>query len=557
MSAKTIKINLNETTHALANTSLLGELSCHYRYLDPEPDLSLYKGFDPLKKYSELVSLAATKAPLLIRPMERIAGAATMREGAEHRFFDMTSISHTTLDFATPLKTGLSGMEKRILERLKTTDDKGRAFLESALSCVNSLRTWNKRYIDALEERIQESEGDTLRCYQEVRSNMAHVPEYPASTFHEALQSLWTLYAFLRLLGNWSGLGRIDRILGPYLEADLKAGILTLDEAREILSHFFIRGTEWTGLFDSEHWGGSGDKQYYQNILIGGIVADGHEVTNEVSYLVLDIIEELGISDFPVSVRLNHNSPERLIRRTAEVIRKGGGIVAWYDESRVIEALVKLGIPLNDAREFTNDGCWEAIIGGKSAFGYYPFDMLAHFQTSLQESAEHNDDFEALYNRFFSRIRQEIENHAKTHTSWFMNEAQPTPFLSLFIDGCLEKARQYTEKGARYTIYAIHAGGMPDTANALTAVKQLVFVEKRLSLSELARIVRENWDGHESLRQEIQATLPRYGNDLDSADSLFVRLFDDFTKTAAQFRSTNDVLLPAGLSTFGRQTGMA
>lgn len=545
---------LSHRTRELAGPMLRGELAHHYRYLDPAPDFESLAGLSPHKRYAALARIAAERAPLLIRPCERIAGAATLLEGAEHRFFDMASISHTTVGFGPVMQLGLSGLEAKIRLRLQTADPAGRDFLESSLLCLDALRLWNRRYVQALDERIAGSQGAVLKAYAEVRANMSRVPEHPPCTFHEAVQSFWTLYAFMRLLGNWSGLGRLDEILGPYLKRDLETGLLTLDEARDILAHFFIRGTEWTGLFGSKfHWGGSGDKQYYQNILIGGINQNGSEITNEVSYLVLDIVEELGISDFPISVRFNRNSPERLVRRSAEVIRKGGGIVAWYDEEKVIDALTRFGFPVEEARTFTNDGCWEAIIGGKSAFSYSSFDLLPHLQTALVEAAANNDDFEGLYSRFRKGICAEINTHRAQRTEKFMRSAAPAPFLSLFVEGCIEKARGYTDRGAKYSIHALHAGGMPDAANALTAIQKLVYADRVLTLKEMADIVRNDWEGREDFRLALRRTLPRYGNDEPAADGVMKRIFDDFTSEMASVREINGVLLPAGLSTFGRQ----
>jgi len=108
-------------------------------------------------------------------------------------------------------------------------------------------------------------------------------------------------WEFQRLCGNWSGLGRVDKMLGPFLEKDLQVGRITLDGARDLLAHFWIKGAEWIG---SDHWsvGTSGDAQFYQNVVLGGIDEDGREITNAVTYLVLDIVEETHISDFPVAV---------------------------------------------------------------------------------------------------------------------------------------------------------------------------------------------------------------------------------------------------------------
>ena len=137
---------------------------------------------------------------------------------------------------------------------------------------------------------------------------MERVPEQPPRTFYEAVQALWEFWEFQRLCGNWSGLGRVDKMLGPFLERDLQAGRITLDGARDLLAHFWIKGAEWIG---SDNWsvGTSGDAQFYQNVVLGGVDEEGREVTNPVTYLVLDIVEETHISDFPVAVRVNRTHP--------------------------------------------------------------------------------------------------------------------------------------------------------------------------------------------------------------------------------------------------------
>lgn len=212
---------------------------------------------------------------------------------------------------------------------------------------------------------------------------------------YESLQSLWFTFAFIRLCGNWPGIGRLDVLLGPYLEADLAAGCLTLDEARELLAHFLIKGCEWISGGNY----GSGDAQHYQNIVLGGIGVDGEDVVNAVTWLTLDVLEELGISDFPTTVRLNRNSDPKLLRRVAEVMRFGGGILAIYNEDLVVESLTRYGYGPDEARAFANDGCWEVQIPGATCFQYIPFDALGVLQhKTLRDYAEDVvfPDFESL-----------------------------------------------------------------------------------------------------------------------------------------------------------------
>ena len=150
--------------------------------------------------------------------------------------------------------------------------------------------------------------------------------------------------------------------------------------------------------------GYSGDAQFYQNVILGGVDEHGDEVTNEVTYLILDVVEELRISDYPIAVRVSDRTPEALWRQIARIQLPGGGIVAIYNEELVIRALTQFGLPLEEARNFTNDGCWEVLIPGKSAFCYRPFDTLALLQEVMglqaTEQPAHFATFEELYRAF-------------------------------------------------------------------------------------------------------------------------------------------------------------
>jgi formate C-acetyltransferase len=362
------------------------------------------------------------------------------------------------------------------------------------------------------------------------------------------------MYAFQRLCGNWSGIGRIDLMLGKYLEEDLQAGRLTLGEAREILAHFWIKGTEWIG---SREWE-TGDAQHYQNIVLSGVDADGNDVTNEVTHLVLDIIQELHISDFPVAVRINRDTPSKLLHRIAEVQRQGGGIVSIYNEAVVLAALTDLDIPLEEARIFANDGCWEVIIPGKTAFSYRPFDMVAVMQRALSlddfaAPVPQYVSFERFYQAFINELAREIDALQTAFDQWKFTSGHPATCVSLLIQDCIENGRGYYDSGARYVFVAPHAGGMADVANSLLAIKKVVYEQKLLSLSQLVETLRTDWQDREPLRRQVQRTIEFYGNDNDEADAMMKRLFDDYTDLVWKVPYRNGVFRPAGISTFGRE----
>jgi formate C-acetyltransferase len=346
-------IRLSEQTRIFAYESLgrkygLDTLKTDSISLD---NIENFSALSALEKYDIAILKIAEEAPIRICEGEKISGAATLGLAIKHLIpatyngtHIFSSISHLTVDFETVLKEGINGIKAKAeasYEKHKGTDRE--AFAESCLTCINALEIWHKRYLDALKDRPE---------YKANYENLTRVPFAPAQSFYEAVQSLWFTFAFVRLCGNWPGIGRIDYLLGDYLKKDLADGTITLDEAREILSHFFIKGCEWiNGKFI-----GSGDAQHYQNIVLSGIDGNGKEITNEVTYLVLDILEEFGISDFPTTVRLNKSTDEKLLRRVAEVMRYGGGILAVNNEDLVINALVKDGYDEREARKFANDG---------------------------------------------------------------------------------------------------------------------------------------------------------------------------------------------------------
>lgn len=513
---------------------------------------------DPLTLYDAAVRLICEKAPVRICDGELISGAATLGNAISHLVpcdYEgkpvFPSNSHLTVDFFTPVNKGLDSVREEAesaYEKYRGTDRE--PFLKSCISTLDSFDIWHKRYVDALLEKPG---------YEENAAVLQRVPHKPARTFREAVQSLWFCFAFLRLCGNWPGIGRIDALLGPYLEKDLQSGSITLDEAREILAHFFIKGCEW--ICGGNY--GSGDAQHYQNILIAGVDENGREITNAVTYLVLDIIEEFGISDFPTSVRLNPDTDEKLLYRVAEVMRYGGGVLAVYNENLVIRSLESYGYSPAEARRFSNDGCWEVQIPGKTYFSYVPHDYLQILQhKTLKDYSDDVDfpDFESLYRAYLSDVKEDLDGICaavrggfSSEDPWVWKKTMPCTAVSLFEQGCVEKGLSYLEGGPVYNVISPHVGGLADTVNSLFAIKRLVFDEKKVTYGQLSRILRENWENDEPLRRYVQSKYEYYGNDSDGADEICRRFLSDFADLCDAMNGKTGYRFPGGVSTFGRQ----
>lgn len=571
-------IRLSETTRQFAFDSLENHAYGLEAMKTPAVTMDHIEGFADLpllEKERLYLREIVEKCPIRLIQGERICGAATLGLAIHHVIPAtyggrpvFSSISHLTMQFSHILDEGLNGIRRRVEESIKLHEGGEEIpFLENCLVALDAYKTWHDRYVSALEHHLRAVEEDGVLppcpAFEKTLQNLRRVPMEPPTSFHEAVQSLWMTFAFARLMGNWPGIGRLDVLLGKYLEDDLKHGVLTIEEAREILAHFFIKGCEWVRGGNQ----GSGDAQHYQNIVLSGIDEDGNDVTNAVTFLTLDILEELPIGDFPTTIRVNKNTDEALLRRVAQVIRHGGGVLAIYNEDLVLEAMTGYGYDLKEARRFANDGCWEVQVPGKTYFSYCPFDSLSILHhTTLKGYAEDVNfgDFEALLAAYLGDLKGQVDaichsisdNFSQVSVptkDWGWRPQMPCTVVSLFEDGCIEKGRSYLEGGPVYNVISPHIGGLADTVNSLYAIKKLVFEEKRLTFREFMAILKENWEGHEPLRQFVMNKYVYYGNDNPACDTIAADILSAFADFCAENDGICPFRFPAGVSTFGRQ----
>lgn len=562
-----METRLSEKTLKMAQEALLGKWG---KMLKPTTLRLTKEEFEqePSKMYAACVRHIAEEGDIRITPDELVIGATTLKDCTCHVTPVLQpdrdepavrSVSHVTLDFATVVKIGLDGLRRHAEERLSRgdlTDPKKINFLEACLQTLDAFEHWHTRYMELLDKLILESDGEQRAHYEKVRKYAQNVPMHPATNFREAVQSLMFQFAFQRQCGNWPGIGRIDLFLGDYLKKDLADGSITLDEAREYLAHFWIKGCEWVG--SGEFFDGSGDGQHYQNIILSGVDTDGNDVENEVTFLVLDVVEETRISDFPIAVRLSKRSSEKLFRRVAEVQRLGTGTVAIYNNDFIIKNLVDFGYDIHEARNFANDGCWEIQVPGATCFTYHPYDVLLLLDETLGVNADKTPEypsFDDLYAAWFEKVRAGAVDIIENYGVGWGTQGTPNTMISLFINDCIERAAGYYDRGARYTVYSPHASGLPNVINSLFAIKKYVYEEKKLTLDELVGYLRLNWEGHEDIRRRILKDFIGYGNADPEIDEFGKKVLHDYSWFQREVHSKAGVLFPAGASTFGREIG--
>ena len=279
--------------------------------------------------------------------------------------------------------------------------------------------------------------------------------------------------------------------------------------------------------------------------------------------LVLDIVEETGIGDFPITVRINKNTDDNFIGRVAEVIRFGGGIVAVYDEDRILESLEQMGYPKEEARRFANDGCWEIQIPGKTNFGYVPFDALKLLQDETLNGYDGTVSFKS-FDELLYKYQIDIKNQVKAifeekvldlleENKVRFKPQNPCSVVSLFEHSCIEKGLSYKEGGTVYTVISPHIGGLPDAVNSLYAIKKAVFDDKLISFDRFMEILKNNWEKEEELRKRILSGYTYFGNDNDEADEIAARVLDGFSDSCMEYDGKTPIRFVSGVSTFGRQ----
>ena len=548
---------LNNAIRAWAYESLMGKYGSEAKrtpYIEITSEN--FNELNDIDKYDYSINEIAKNAPIRVCDEELVSGSATLGGAIFHEVpakyngkAVFSSVSHLTIDYKTSLDKGVDYYEEVINAKLLqgNLNAEEKRFLISLLNVISSMRIYHKRYLKAVEF-----------IKPKVYENLLQVPFKPARNFYEAVQSIWFIFLFLRLTGNWPGIGRLDWLVGSYLKADLKNGSITKTKAREILASLFIKGTEW---IEKDTPLCSGDAQHYQNIVLGGIDENGVEVTNEVTYLVLDLGEELGISDFPITVRVNSNTPKKLLNKMARVIRHGGGVVAVYNENVVIKGMVNYGYNEKEARNFANDGCWETQIPGATRFGYMPFDSLALLQKvtlNRYENVNFNS-FSELFSAYVKDLNGEVKeicngvvNNNFEDRNLGVKKQRPCSVVSLFINGCIDNAKSYYELGPKYNIISPHIGGIVDTVNALYAIKKLVFDDKIITFSKFLTALKNDWQGCEEIRAKAKL-LKYYGTDNDEVDSIYCDIINEFYLACKRCDTHKNLKFPAGVSTFGRE----
>ncbi|MCL5025631.1 MAG: hypothetical protein M1531_03930 [Chloroflexi bacterium] len=474
---------------------------------------------------------------------------------------------HSVPNYAEVLELGLDGIKQKVAAKLSATTDgdpaaeRQRNFLQATTISMDAVIALAHRYADLATAMAAQEEDQQRRAELLGIANVCqHVPEYPPRSFREALQSFWFMFASLNGTLTVAPVGRFDYYMYPFLKRDLDAGDTTLDDAQELVDCLWIKFSERVQIKEEHReyhraplkagvgrdpedgpQGGNSDSAFdnhwLQNLILSGLSPDGKDSTNDLTYLCLESTGHFEVHEPTVSVRLSRHFPDALLRKCCEVIRGGGGMPALHNDRMIIDALVKFGFPLEEANGYSHDGCWETLIPGKTDFRWGPVHALLALElvftrgrSRVSDRKEGLDTGDVAAFRSFDELMDAFKAQLDYQTCRFIDNfaeywdarysIAPEPLLSCLIEGCLEQSKDLTEGGARYMFYAPVVAGVPHTADALAAIKKLIFEERQMTMAQLADAVASNYADQEPLRQLLLTHSPKFGNGIDYVDEL-------------------------------------
>lgn len=478
------------------------------------------------------------------------------KAGVFTEFMEQRAAGHTAMD-GKMYHTGLLDLKERIEKNISELDyindplatDKQQELEAMAISCDAAI-LFAERHAKLAEEKAAQCTDPKRKAELEKIADVCHwVPAHAPRDMWEAIQMYWFVHlGTVTELNGWDSMnpGHIDQHLFPFYQKGIEEGTLTRDQAKELISCLWIKFNNQpappkVGITALE----SGTYNDFTNINIGGITRDGKDGSNELSYIILEVQEELHELQPGLSIHISKVTPDKFLLAGCKLIRQGFGYPSVFNPDVYTQELVNQGKTQEDANEGGCSGCIEVGAFGKEAYlltGYLNTPKILEItlhngidpMTGKKIGLETGDpckftSFEQLYEAwhkqmiYFVNLKLSVNNYIERMFSLYA----PATFLSLFIDDCIKNGKDYYSGGARYNTTYIQCTGLGTTTDCFTTLKKHVFEDHRYSMDELLKIVDGNFEGNEKIRQYIVNHTPFFGNDDEYADTIAVRIYND------------------------------
>lgn len=479
--------------------------------------------------------------------------------GVFTEFMEQRAAGHTAMD-GKMYHRGLLDVKQMIADEIAALDyindpqatDKEHELTAMSISCDAAI-LFAERHAELAEQKAKECNNPERKAELEKIAEVCRwVPAHAPRDMWEAIQMYWFVHlGTVTELNGWDSMnpGHIDQHLYPFYEKGIENGTLTRDKAKELLSCLWIKFNNQpappkVGITALE----SGTYNDFTNINIGGIDKDGNDASNELSYMILEIQEELHELQPGLSIHISKVTNDDFLLAGCRVIREGNGYPSVFNPDVYVQELVRQGKTLEDAREGGCSGCIEVGAFGKEAYlltGYLNTPKI--LEITLHNGVDPNSGkklgletgdprnfktYEELYDAwkkqmvYFVNMKLAVNNYIERMFSLYA----PATFLSLFIDDCIKNGKDYYSGGARYNTQYIQCTGLGTITDSLATIKKHVFEDKRYTMDELLKAVDKNFEGEEKMRLYIRNHTPFFGNDDDEADDIAVRVYNDLVE---------------------------
>ncbi|MBE5800747.1 MAG: hypothetical protein E7319_00475 [Clostridiales bacterium] len=465
-------------------------------------------------------------------------------------FFDLSQLGlcqasnsfdgdHHTLGYTTLFAIGINGLIQQAQNRREAflPGSPQYQFCQAAEESCRAMIAIAEKFAQKAKKMLQEEPCASRRRHLErIAETAGRIPANPPQTFYEGLCMLLFTREASATLENIgvSQLGHVDRLLGGLYEADLQAGRITEEEARELIGIWMLH----TDIkFDLAHasW-----PETSTCIQLGGCDADGNPVYNAVTRMFIEEHHRLGLVNPKLNCRYCADSPDEYLKVAGRAILAGHNNFVLINDEIIISGLIKSGVEEKDARCYVSGGCQETMIEGfghTEGVAFYAsvprvLDLFLrpHPQSAFLPALSPADSFEAFYEQFLAALNAffRVMTDQRTIRQQFHKEWTVAPFFSATQRGCIENGMDYSHGGAKYNFSTVSLIGYGTVADSLYAIKSLVYDQKKLSLEEMIQVLANNWEGCEALRQEA-ISLPKYGHNHAQADAFADRFLRDLT----------------------------
>ena len=421
--------------------------------------------------------------------------------------------------------------------------------LRGMAKACDAIMLLGARYADYARELAQKEKCDTRKAeLLQIAANCDVVPAHKPQTFWQAIQMYWFVHLGVTTeLNPWDAYspGRFDQHLNPFYQKDVEEGILDEKKALELLECLWVKFNNQpappkVGITLKE----SSTYTDFANLNTGGITPDGQNGVNDVSYLILDCMDEMKLLQPSSNVQISRKTPQKFLKRACEIARKGWGQPAFYNTEAIVQELMNAGKTLADARRGGTSGCVETGAFGNEAYiltGYFNipkvfeltlnngYDKVSKKQLGLQLGyAADFKTYDELFDAFKKQMKYfiDVKIQGSNIIEKIFADCMPAPFLSILTNDCIAKGKDYNAGGARYNTKYLQGVGIGTITDCLAAVKYNVYDKKNFTMDELMAALDDNFIGHERILNLVKNHSPKYGNDDEYADEIMKQVFE-------------------------------